>query len=75
MKTCWAIGQYEEPIAIVETEADAEEIFMDLVMEEQYFFCISEINRGGLSMEECKQREWIWLTDWEYFLIPVLNLL
>lgn len=75
MKTCWAICQYEEPIAIVETEADAEEIFMDLVMEEQYFRCVAEINRGGVSVEECKQKEWIWLSDWDYFLVPVVNLL
>ena len=75
MKTCWAIGQYEDPIAVVETEADAEEIFMDLVIEEQYFFCVSQINCGGRSMEECQQEEWIWLTDWDYFLIPVCNLL
>ena len=75
MKTCWAIGQYEDPIAIVETEADAEEIFMDLVMEEQYFHCISSINLGGFSIKECKQKEWIWLGDFDYFLIPVCNLL
>ena len=75
MKTCWVIGQYEEPIAIVETEADAEEIFMDLVMEEQYIHCSAMMNIDGLTMTECKEKEWIWLSNFDYFLIPVLNLL
>lgn len=75
MKTCWIIGQYEEPIAAVETEADAEELFMDLVMEEQYEFCMAQINHWGRSMQECKNREWVWLTDWEYYFAPISNLL
>lgn len=75
MKTCWVICQYEEPIAAIETEADAEEIFMDLVMEEQYDFCNHEINLGGLSMADCNKKEWLWKSDFEYYIIPIFNLL
>lgn len=75
MKTCWAICQYEEPIAVIETEADAEEIFMDLVMEEQYDFCNHEINLGGISMADCNKKEWLWKSDFEYYIIPIFNLL
>lgn len=75
MKTCWVIMQYEEPIAVVENEADAEELFMDFIMEEQYFRCVAKINLDGSSMKECKGKEWIWLSDWEYEIMPIYNLI
>jgi hypothetical protein len=66
---------YEEPITAVETEADAEELFMDLVMENQYEFCSKQMHEYGLTMAECKNKEWIWLSNWEYEMMPVCNLI
>ena len=75
MKTCWIIMQYEEPFAVIENEADAEELFMDLVMEEQYIHCSVEMNIYGFTMDEYKGKEWIWLSNWEYEIMPVYNLI
>ena len=75
MKTCWIIMQYEEPFAVIENEADAEELFMDFVMEEQYIYCSVMMNTHGLTMRECKEKEWIWLSNWEYEIMPVYNLI
>lgn len=75
MKTCWVIMQYEEPFAVVENEADAEELFMDLVMEEQYTYCSVMMNIHSLTMNECKEKEWIWLSNWEYEIMPIHNLI
>ena len=75
MKTCWIIMQYEEPFAVIENEADAEELFMDLVMEEQYIHCSVEMNIYGFTMRECKEKEWIWLSNWEYEIMPIHNLI
>ena len=75
MKTCWIIMQYEEPIVVVENEADAEELFMDLVMEEQYIHCSIEMNIHGITMDEYKGKEWIWLSNWAYEIMPIYNLI
>ena len=75
MKTCWIIMQYEEPIAVVENEADAEELFMDLVMEERYTYCSVMMNIHGLTIMECKAKEWVWLSNWEYEIMSVYNLI
>ena len=74
MKTCWVIGHYDEPIAVVETEADAEELFMDLVMEWQYEIAMTRMYYYNYSIKELQGCEWIWLSDGEYWITYVPNL-
>ena len=41
-KTCWVLMKYEDPVAVCATEADAQELLMDCVMDVRYFnFCYS----------------------------------
>lgn len=56
------------PCAAVATEADAEELFMDLVMEWQYEIAISKLYFDGCSMAEINECEWIWCSNGPYYI-------
>ena len=56
------------PLAAVAAEADAEELFMDLVMEWQYERAISELHFEGYSMAEINEWEWLWWSNGPYYI-------
>jgi hypothetical protein len=63
----WVIGREEEPIAVCSNEADAEELFMDLVMEEQYAtFCWNWLYfkySMEISLKYSKSNHCYWIDD------------
>lgn len=63
------------PLAVVATEADAEELFMDLVMEWQYERAMFELQFGGYSMVEINEWEWIWWPCGPYYITRAPNLI
>lgn len=50
---------YEPPCAAVLTEADAEELFMDLVFQVQYENFLWELHETNKTVEEVLQCEWV----------------
>ena len=63
----WVIGQDEELVAVCSSRADAEELFMDLVMEEQYVtFCWNWLyikNSMEVSIEYNDNNHGYWIDD------------
>lgn len=63
----WVIGQEDELIAVCSNRADAEELFMDLVMEEQYkTFCWNWLylkNSMEISIEYSDNNHGYWIDD------------
>lgn len=59
---------FEPPCAAVLTEADAEELFMDLVMEWRYEIYMYKFNDEGYSEEELKEFDWIWEMNGPYYI-------
>ena len=56
------------PLAAVATEADAEELFMDLVMEWQYNRAMGRLHFEGYSIAEINECEWIWMSNGPYYI-------
>ena len=56
------------PLAAVATEADAEELYMDLVTEWQYEMAISKLHFGNYSIAEINECEWIWESNGPYYI-------
>lgn len=63
------------PLAAVATEADAEELFMDLVMEWQYERAMSELQFDGYFMAEINECEWIWWPCGPYYITRAPSLI
>lgn len=63
----WVIGREEELVAVCSNRADAEELFMDLVMEEQYeTFCWNWLyikNSMEISIEYSDNNHCYWIDD------------
>lgn len=59
---------YDAPLVAVPTEADAEELFMDLVMEWQYERAMGRLHFDGYSMAEINECEWIWRSNGPYYI-------
>ena len=63
----WIIGQEDRLIAVCSNRADAEELFMDLLMEEQYeTFCWSWLyhkNSMEISLKYSKTNYCYWIDD------------
>jgi hypothetical protein len=55
-------------LAAVATEADAEELFMDLVMEWQYDRAMGRLHFDGYSVAEINECEWIWESNGPYYI-------
>ena len=62
----WLIYEGDDAIAAVATEADAEELYMDLIMEIQYEVAMSKMHFQGYSIERVMECDWIWMSNWEY---------
>ena len=58
----------EPPCAAVLTEADAEELYMDLVLQVQYENFLWELQEGHRTPKECMQCEWITETCGGYYI-------
>jgi len=58
----------DAPLAAVATEADAEELFMDLVMEWQYEIAMGRLHFRTCPMAEINECEWIWSSDGPYYI-------
>lgn len=56
------------PLAAVATEADAEELFMDLVLDWQYERAISKLHFEDYSIAEINECEWIWWSNGPYYI-------
>ena len=74
-KFIWLVCEDDCPLVAVETEADAEELFMDLVMEAHYWRAMSIMHFQDYSVKDIEECEWIWLSDEDYWIthIPQLN--
>lgn len=65
---------YEAPRVAVLTEADAEELYMDLVLQVQYENFLWELQETDKTPEECLQCEWITETCGGYYITRALKL-
>lgn len=59
---------YDVLLAAVETEADAEELFMDLVVEWQYDRAMGKLHFDGYSMTKINECEWIWESNGPFYI-------